>query len=82
MEDLERSMMDDETFRMFEDFRKQHTLQSVLSELNILRNDNQIIRLMSTENIICNKCKKKAIYAKYSDNTYLCWKHGYELAKC
>lgn len=81
MNDLERSLIDEETMKMFADFRDKHTLESVYAELNKLPNTNQVIRLMGTENISCDKCKKKAVYLRPLNNTYLCWKHGYELVK-
>ena len=78
----EESMIDSDILTSIENFRKkQHTVESLYSELKILKNINQIVRIAGSSDHTCTNCQKKAIYLKPSDDTYLCWFHGYNVVK-
>lgn len=78
---IEESLINEDTLKDFETFRnKQHTVESIYAELNILK-QHQIVRIVGVSTNTCSECKKKAIFLVPSNNTYLCWFHGYNVAK-
>lgn len=79
---IEETMIEKEILSSINDFKnKNYTVESLYSELKILKNGNQIIRITESVNYTCNECQKKAIYLKPSSDTYLCWLHGYNAVK-
>lgn len=82
MQYSEQTLIDVATLEQITQFRnKNHTLKSIYAELNKLNKPEQIIRMVSSEEHTCCDCKKKAIYLRPDNNTYLCWMHGYKLLK-
>ena len=78
----EELLINNDILQMINDFKsKQYTVESIYSELNVLKNTNQIVRIAGGSDNTCTECKKKAIYLMPSDNTYLCWYHGYNVVK-